>query len=316
MMAAKGPPLLEREDHPSELFFLHEAPQREWHVAHAVWFWAMGVGSAAFVLRQGCAAGSVGRPFGLDAVDLLGIALVACGGLVLILDLGRPLRLLGALLRPRRSWISRGAVADFVFLLCGTAYAAAGALHLPWGAAPFAAADPLGRSLILLCALCALVIMVYPGFVLRESWSVPLWNSPLVPVLFLGLALASGAGLLVLMVPGVAAPSLLWAGLAADLLAIGALALYLVERGRAEDPAAGLGLRRLLFGRGAPLFWSGALLGLLVPAAITGLALAGAAPRPLILAGGALLLLGGFWLRYAQLLSGVRRTALGWREGR
>ena len=112
MMAAKGPPLLDREDHPSELFFLHEAPQREWHVAHAVWFWAMGVGSAAFVLRQGCAAGSVGRPFGLDAVDLLGIALVACAGLVLILDLGRPLRLLGALLRPRRSWISRGAVAD------------------------------------------------------------------------------------------------------------------------------------------------------------------------------------------------------------
>src|SRR5262249_58985948 len=87
---------------------------------------------------------------GLPIVDLVSFAVISVGGLLLIWSLGRPLRFLRAVLKAGTTWISRGAIADFVFMVLG------GALVLPGltlaGARPFAwvpwdpgAATPLGR---------------------------------------------------------------------------------------------------------------------------------------------------------------------------
>ena len=62
----------------------------------------------------------LGLWFGLPAVEIVSFLAIGVGGLILLADLGKPFRFLRALLNVRSSWISRGAVADFVFLVLAT----------------------------------------------------------------------------------------------------------------------------------------------------------------------------------------------------
>ncbi|MBE3556010.1 MAG: polysulfide reductase NrfD [Firmicutes bacterium] len=315
-MWAPEPAFVERESHPSQRFSLHFTPQREWHLWHALWFWAMGIGSGVFLLRQFFALEQTGTLLGMDWPDILGIVFVAIGGLILILDLGKPQRVFNALLQPKHSWISRGAIADFTFLFFGALYTLAGWFSLPWSPATFVHADLVSQIFIAICTLTAFVIMLYPGFVLYESLAIPFWNSVLVPALFFELAITSGFGLLLVtmaatgtLTAAVLTP-LATATLIANVVTLLTVVLYLFDRYKSPRPAARVGLQRLLTGKIAPFFWATAVLGLIAPVVLTALALAGVATVPLLVAGGVLAILGSFGFRYVQLLSGVRQTAV------
>jgi len=83
------PSIIEKE-HPVDRFALHYVPQTHWRVWHALWFWAMGIGSGIFCLRQFFGISGGGLFLGMNAIDIVGLVLVAVGGLILILDLGKP----------------------------------------------------------------------------------------------------------------------------------------------------------------------------------------------------------------------------------
>jgi len=198
-MWTQTPSIIENEQ-PADRFALHYVPQTHWRIWHAIWFWAMGIGSGIFCLRQFLGFSGGGLFWGMNAIDVIGLVLVAIGGIILILDLGKPFRFLNSLLKPKNAWISRGAISDFIFLGIGVLYVLPGLTSsLPWSDAVFSEADAFGRILIVLAIFFAFIIMIYPGFVLYYSKNIPFWNSILTPILFLEYALTSSFGLLGLM---------------------------------------------------------------------------------------------------------------------
>jgi formate-dependent nitrite reductase membrane component NrfD len=262
-------------------FVLEAKVQRTWDVPHATWFTLMGIGGGLFVLaRLLRVQGQLGSVFGLPLVDLLSFLAIAVGGLILIADLGKPLRFVRALANPRTSWISRGAIADFVFLLLG------GLLILPdldiAGGRPFAflpweaaAASAPGRTLEVVAMLAALVVIYYAGQVLAEPRSIPYWHSPAVPLQFFASSVATAMATIMLLQVIGGRPVSAWRfGIAAGALAgLAALVVWHL-RTKAEVPGKSHSLDLLLRGRYRALFLGGVLLaGTVVPAALALLAI-------------------------------------------
>jgi len=178
-------------------WIMEPKPQTVWGMPHATWFFAMGVGGALFINRALFNI-EMRRVLGMPAADLLSMILIAIGGLILIADLGKPLRVLRALLNPRTSWISVGAIADFVFLILTGLWVIAG---FEWQGArplaglPWAGNSPLGIAFQTVAGISAFIVIVYPGLVLSYSPSIPFWNTTLIPLQFLAFAFASALGL-------------------------------------------------------------------------------------------------------------------------
>jgi formate-dependent nitrite reductase membrane component NrfD len=278
--------------------------QNVWGLNHAIWFFCMGVGSALYLNRLlfGIELGSL---LGMSLADLLGMLLVAIGGLILIADLGRPLRFFRAFRNVGSSWISPGAIADFVFLFLG------GLLVLPsltlGGAQPLAGlpwtpGSGLERGMAWLAAAAAVLIIVYPGFVLSFSPSIPFWNTTLIPLQYVGFAFAAAAGLAYLF--GSPGPNAAVVALVAALAAL-ALTVAHVLNARYQRGAARLGADRLLRGSLAPHFvWGTLVLGLGVPIALLAYHV-GVGPLGGTLAvAGALMVLGNFLSKYAVIKAG------------
>ncbi len=170
--------------------------QHEWDLYHATWFTLMGVGGGIFLLsRLMRLERGLGIWLGLPVVDLVSFAVISVGGLLLIWSLGRPLRFLRAVLKPGTSWISRGAIADFIFVALGGALIAPG-LTLG-GATPFAwlpwdpwASTTLGRVIEWVALASAVVVIVYAGLVLADKAAVTFWRSWAIPTQFMLSSLA------------------------------------------------------------------------------------------------------------------------------
>lgn len=269
-MAIENPPIVQHSGSPVTFTFrLGPKPQQVWGLSHATWFYAMGVGSALFLnsLLFGIEFGTF---LGMSLAHLLGIFLVAVGGLILMADLGRPERFWRALMNPKNSWISVGAICDFIFLLLDTLYV------LPdlvvGGNRPFAALAWSGTwwsmPLLAVAAICAFIIIVYPGLVLSYSPSIPFWNTTLIPLQYLAYSFASALGLaMAIGVVSNSGVSRIWVAGEAVLLFCCSLLLaaHLINayqlRGTAKESA-----RRLVKGGLAKSFWVGVCLaGLVIP---------------------------------------------------
>jgi formate-dependent nitrite reductase membrane component NrfD len=290
--------------------------QRRWDIHHATWFSLMGIGGGIFILsRLADLEMRLGLWLGLPLVDLVSFVAIGVGGLVLIADLGRPLRFIRALARPGTSWISRGAIADFVFLVVG------GALVLPgldlMGARPFArlpwdaaASNRVGWTLEVLALLSAAVVVYYAGQVLADRTHVPYWRSPAIPVQFVLSSLAASMGVVMLM--QVAQREPIGAGQFGFVIAaLGLLmiAVILHLRTDAEAPGKRESLEHLLRGRYRVAFlWGVVGAGTALPMVLAAVAIAAPPARPAL---GVLCLLctltAGFALRLITLRVGFYR---------
>ena len=290
--------------------------QRVWGVSHATWFTLMGLGGGLFILaRLLNLSHDLGLWFGLPAVDIVSFVVIAIGGLILLADLGKPFRFLRALLNVRTSWISRGAVADFVFLILGAL------LVLPnlkiGGAMPFAALpwqseaiNGAGRTLEVISILAAVVVTFYAGSVLAAPKSIPYWNSPLVPAQFLLSSAAMSMGVLSFFFLGVGKGAS--AGyVALQILFIGLLLVTILWHLMTNKDAPGKSdsLSILLRGEYKGLFVGGVIvLGTVAPLALSVAALAvvaGGVREGMLAAGGCLLIVQGFILRLLTLRVGI-----------
>ena len=104
--------------------------------------------------------------------------------------LGKPLRFWRVMLRPRTSWLARG----FWFVLLFVIFVAV-QITLSF----FAPGTGWEVLLKILAGLMAVGLMVYTGFVLNSVKAVSLWNSSLVPVLFITWGLMGGFGASILV---------------------------------------------------------------------------------------------------------------------
>ena len=300
--------------------------QHEWDLYHATWFTLMGVGGGIFLLsRLMRLERGLGVWLGLPVVDLVSFAVISAGGLLLIWSLGRPLRFLRAVLKPGTSWISRGAIADFIFVALG------GALILPGltlGAArPFAwlpwdpwASTTAGRVIEGVALASAAIVIVYAGLVLADKAAVTFWRSWAIPTQFVLSSLATSMATVMALQTAAGTPietaeCWLLAGFLALLL--GAIAWHLGTR--TAQPGKAEALARLYTTYGV-VFWVGVLAAGTVLPLLLALAAAAAPPArdALGIAALALTLAGGFVLRLLTLrvgyfppVSGVLRVPKG-----
>ncbi|MBI4321950.1 MAG: dimethyl sulfoxide reductase anchor subunit [Chloroflexi bacterium] len=204
---------------------------------------------------------------------LLGVSIAAVGkGFSHIFFLGRPERFWRAVWRPQSSWISRGFVFFGVFLVSGLAYlmpAYSGFSWLPWSSQGWLG----GIFLRWLSILSAFLTVTYTGFLLGRS-GIPFWNNSLLPALFAGVSLYSGAGLAGFFVRLISEAKsnrvlfeqlALWSGLAV----LAMLAFYLMGS-HSFNPASQRSVRYLALNRGTAWWFYGLFLalGLCLPLAV------------------------------------------------
>jgi formate-dependent nitrite reductase membrane component NrfD len=165
--------------------------QQEWSWLLAVDLFLGGLGGGLFLFFEIFHL----PPF----MALLSLGLVLAGGVVLLMELGHPLRAWRAIFRLRSSWISRGVLFVSLFLVSGSLHIAPAFTNRPWFAWT---GNGTGANIITLIAgFCALLITVYPGFVLSASRSIPFWNTPFLPLLFFAHSIMGAGGIVLLITP-------------------------------------------------------------------------------------------------------------------
>ena len=137
-----------------------------------------------------------------DAGLLAGPVLVALGTVFLALDLGAPDQAFRLFLTPSGSLLSAGAWA--LALFCATAFAA-----FLMGFSDDGPGLRVAETVVsVFAALLALFVVLYAGVFLSLYPAVPFLNSPLVPIVFVASALATGAAVLTII--GVCGIRIMW----------------------------------------------------------------------------------------------------------
>lgn len=298
-------------------------PQQEWKVIIAIYLYLAGMGAGSFII------GTLIHWFGItfDAmptpvVELLGITfdltkipifwgalMVSIGAPFLILDLGIKWRFMYACLNPRTSWVARGFIILSVFIVFGLLVFAKSLLPFQW-------LSPKSRFWLIpegIAFLFAFATALYTGILLKATKSVPLWNTPLLPLLFLTSALSTGSMAIILSLLGTGLLSyqssvmqvLMMTEQVVVIIEGIILYLFLSRRYKASEQGKD-SVRLLLTGHLRYVFWQGIiLLGFIFPLALEWISKHYASPGLLWLAGLSLLT-GGFFLRLGLIRAGIK----------
>lgn len=156
-----------------------------WHASYAAYFFVIGILAGLSFLSYGSWRTPALRPL-REKAAYGSFVLLVLGGLLLIADLSQPMRFFN-ILNPAylnfTSPLAWGALNIVAFGICSILYI----LELKKGE------SERGRLLALVTALLALGLPVYTGYDLTVHQSRPVWNTPIMPVLFVALAVASGS---------------------------------------------------------------------------------------------------------------------------
>lgn len=274
--------------------------QRWWGSLAALDFFLGGTGAGAFIFSM---------YLGIVPGMALGWVAVALGAVALLVDLGKPGRFLRAGSRVGRSWISRGVMFTTIFLLFGLLrLATEWTAGLPWNNT-----DTLGQTISVIATIGALGVMLYTGFLLSQSPSIPFWNTTILPLLFALSGFTSGMGVTFVLVAVLGTRDIdpQSAGLMGMALLGSSLVFvwtYLLTTA-SSTLAARESVRMLVKGQMAFPFLVGAtLVGLIVPlvlAVAVYLNSGSGTAFPLMGTIGVLVLVGGYFFRYSVVKAGV-----------
>jgi formate-dependent nitrite reductase membrane component NrfD len=273
-------------------FMVKYTPQREWIEGHGI--------LVAFAMFFGGISGGLYLA-SLAFDDLLGMfiawLLAMAAGITDMMHLSKPMRFWRMMLKPGTSWISRGFILIWLFL---------GAAMIQLALAQWApgAAETVFR---VLAGILAFGVAIYSGFVVGFVGAIKLWNSAVIPMLYVITGLTGG--LAVLLLASFNDDALLSIAnyfLAALVAYAVLLAVYfwVATYGgvNARDSAV-----RVLRGNIAPAFWLGVvLLGIVIPIAMVApLALAQNTSTAVFAVASVCAIIGGMMLRYVILKGGL-----------
>ena len=266
-----------------------------WGGTYAFYFFTIGISAALFFL-------SALSWFRQEFVPLrrgtayVSFLLLLVSAVLLIGDLSQPMRFFHILLVNYLNFSSPlawGSLNLVLFGLVSTAYVVA--VHRNQ--------VPGGKALAIVGSLLAAGLPIYTGFDLTVHQNRPVWNTPLIPVLFVALSLVSGAAVAYLLARGDAVLAkvlrsiMLWTSAAIAAMLVSML-------GTTAYGGVGAELTFMLMTEGSLGFifvGLGMVLGTLLPIALMLLP----QRRPQMVAAAALLLLvGGLALRYSILIGG------------
>ncbi|MFZ5634038.1 MAG: DmsC/YnfH family molybdoenzyme membrane anchor subunit [Bacillota bacterium] len=165
-----------------EEFVMGFRRQNVWSTWIALAFFFGKIGSGVFIFSV---------LFNTPLIALAGIIIENVGKSgALLIHLGRPERFWRAATRPRASWISRTVWAMGTFTAISIIY-----LLLPAG-------SPAWEFFRVLALISAVVVAITDGFIMNDSPAIPLWNTPMVPFLFLLYSLLGGTSVFFFLVHG------------------------------------------------------------------------------------------------------------------
>ena len=242
------------------------------------------------------------------------LALLAVGVACLAVDLGVTERALLLFLSPKLSFLSVGA------WLLSAAMLVDVALLIAWSHEP-RCLPPFVRALPAAALLLGLAVMTYTGLLLQSLAAVPLWDTPLLPCLFVASSLSCGVALMVAVVKlsGVVgqfrAVARQWERVDVAVLlaeAVIAVAFAAAQAVRAQSGetgtllALGASLQTLLAGPDAWVFWGVfGVVGIVVPLVLACASIC-AKPSPMMpFSQAACALVGAFAMRWSIVAAGA-----------
>lgn len=299
-------------------------PQEEWKEIIAIYLYLAGMGAGSFIIGTLIHWSGVPlNPLPASSINLFNYSLdlsklpifwgpimVAIGAPFLILDLGIKWRFMYACLNPKTSWVSRGFIILSTFILLGLAFLAKSILPFDW-----LYAESLFWSIVEVIAfIFAIGTALYTGILLKATKSVPLWNTKLLPVLFLMSALSTGSMSMILSTLGTGLLSSksetleLLKSSEQILVLIEGLVLFLfLFRNYKMTGQAKHSIHLLISGEKRWIFWGGiVLLGFIFPIILENISSYYPEHLILIYASGLTLLCGGFFLRLGVLSAGIK----------
>jgi formate-dependent nitrite reductase membrane component NrfD len=267
-----------------------------WGGAYAIYFFTIGISAALFFFSALSCFREEFKPLRRKAEVASFVLLLVSGGL-LVGDLSQPLRFLYAI---------NPLYLNFASPLAWGALnlAAFGIVSVLYMVVIKKGDEALAKKLAVIGSLLALGLPIYTGFDLTVHQNRPVWNTPLMPVLFVALSLVSGAAVASFLAAGEA--RLLAALRQIMLWSVGGVAVMLISlMGTTWYGGVGQELTFMALTSGSlsmSFLWLGVILGTAVPIALL-LAPFGRQPNGVMLSA-ALILVGGMALRYSILVGG------------
>jgi formate-dependent nitrite reductase membrane component NrfD len=215
-------------------------PQREWIEGKGVLLWL-----AFFFIELGAGMFVIASLF--NSIIGMFIGWLICGvlgGGCHVLYLGKPLNFYRAFLRPSTSWISRGMSFVMGFLILGFLHM----ILVNWVSSFIV--------LLVIVDILAFLTVIYGGFAMNFVNGIPLWNTALLPILYVAAGFWGGAEL----ASGVAATTGIEAEIAHYIASVLLLAIVLIIPSylisvRYGSSAGQISAREIVTGKGWPLFW-------------------------------------------------------------
>jgi formate-dependent nitrite reductase membrane component NrfD len=299
-------------------------PQEEWKGIIAIYLYLAGMGAGSFIIGTLMGWLNVkldpvflssinlfGHPLNLSNLAILwGPVVVAIGAPFLILDLGIKRRFIYACLNPRTSWVARGFIILSIFIVLGLVLLAKSVLPFEW----LHPGSVLWRVPEIIAFIFAFGTAIYTGILLKATKSIPLWNTGLLPLLFLVSGLSTGSMAVILSTLGTGlfshdarALKLLMHAEQVLVLAEAIVLYFFLFRGYRVAEQGKDSVRLLVSGEMRLIFWGGVvLLGFVFPIILENIASLFHGNAVLIFAAGILLLFGGFFLRLGILRAGIK----------
>jgi formate-dependent nitrite reductase membrane component NrfD len=242
--------------------------------------------------------------------NLLGIfiafLLTGLMGLSYMIHLTHPMRFWRMMRKPGTSWIARG----FTFIMLFGFFTIITMILMQW--APDATAAI--TTFKILAGIFAFAQSIYTGFAVSYVSAIKVWNTAIVPVLFVTCGLTGGMAILLAVMMGqnsgdiATLENIIRVVLIALAIIIG---VYLWNTTYSSTNARDA-IKRLIGGSLAPLFWVGVFLfGIVIPVVISLATIGSAEPAAgLMITAVVSEIIGGLALRFAVLKAGVYQPLL------
>ena len=228
------------------------------------------------------------------------LIVIACKGGFHLAYLGKPLRFWRMLLRPQTSWMTRG----FIFMVL---FIGSGAMQLVFSYwLPGTAGEVTFK---VLAGIMAFLVATYTGFVMNYVNGIQLWNSALLPLLFVVTGVLDGFALVMTIALFGGKVDIMAAEAGSRVFLIAAAILMAIYLWSATyiGPAGRQSVVELLRGGIAPILWVGVVLcGIILPVSISvATYFAGEASSLVLIVAIISEMIGAFSLKYCILKAGI-----------
>lgn len=266
-----------------------------WSGSYAIYFFVIGISAAMFFFSALSWYRTEFQTIRVQAFNISFI-LLAAGGLLLIGDLTQPMRFLN-IMNP--AYLNL----DSPLAWGGLNLISFGIVSILYFQAMRKNDENMGRKLAVVGALLALGLPIYTGFDLTVHQNRPVWNTPLMPVLFVALSLLSGAAVASFIAKGEQLVEMLRRFMLWSAGAVAAMLVSLLGTTAYGGSGSELTFMFLTSGSLGMIFVGlGILAGTVAPIAV--LLSAYGRQQGGMMAAGVLVLVGGIALRYSILISG------------